>query len=233
MIDRSMLRLSAALVVVGFVSYVVAGLFHPDGPANDHRVVFLVYASDPSWTVVHLGQFAGMSVFIVGLLVLRVSLGVQESVPALLSRLGAVFAAVALGLYGVLQGVDGVALKQAVDAWAQAPPDAEKVARFASAETIRWLEWGTRSYHSFAFGLALLLLGAAVALTARLPKALGYLMALSGLAYVMQGWVLGTEGFPESNTVLILVGYALLLAWTVWLVVIAARVRDSLNPSTP
>jgi hypothetical protein len=55
---------------------------------------------------------------------------------------------VALGLYGVLQAVDGVALKQAVNAWASAP-EAEKAARFASAETIRWLEWGTRSYQSF------------------------------------------------------------------------------------
>jgi hypothetical protein len=127
--------------------------------------------------------------------------------------------------------VDGVALKQAVDAWAKAP-EAEKAARFASAETIRWLEWGTRSYHSFTFGIALILLGAAVASTARLPKALGYMMALSGLAYLMQGWVLGAEGFPESNTVLILVGYALLLAWTVWLVVVASRVRESLEPTT-
>jgi hypothetical protein len=55
------------------------------------------------------------------------------------ARLGAVSAAVALGLYGVLQAVDGVALKQVVDAWVRAP-EAEKAARFASAETIRWLE---------------------------------------------------------------------------------------------
>ncbi len=46
---------------------------------------------------------------------------------------------VALGLSGVLQAVDGVALKQAVDAWVSAP-DAEEAARFASAETVRWLE---------------------------------------------------------------------------------------------
>jgi hypothetical protein len=230
-INRCTLRLSAALLVVGFVLYVVVGLLHPDGPANDHPAVFLEYASDPNWTVVHLGQFGGMLTFIVGLLVLRVAIGMQGGVPALVARLGAVLAAVALGLYGVLQAVDGVALKQAVDAWAKAP-EAEKAARFASAETIRWLEWGTRSYHSFAFGLALILLGAAVVMTARQPKALGYLMALSGLAYLAQGWVLGAEGFPESNTIAILVSYALLLAWTVWLVVVAVRSKASLGPTT-
>jgi hypothetical protein len=142
------------------------------------------------------------------------------------TRLGAVSAAVALGLYGILQGVDGVALKQAVDAWVNAP-EAEKAARFASAEAIRWLEWGTRSYHSFMFGLALILLGITVAMTARLPKALGYLMGLSGLAYIVQGWVLGSEGFPETNTFAILAGYALILTWISWLVVVAMQAKES------
>lgn len=35
-----------------------------------------------------------------------------------------------------------------VNAWANAP-DAEKAARFASAETVRWLEWGMRSSANF------------------------------------------------------------------------------------
>lgn len=229
MVDRSTLRLSSALLIAGFVLYVVAGLLHPDGPANNHPVVFLEYAGSSSWTAVHLGQFAGMAVIIVGLVVLRFALGAQGGVCASVARLGAVFAVVALGLYGVLQGVDGVALKQAVDAWANAP-ETEKAARFASAETIRWLEWGTRSYHSFTFGLALILLGAALAMTARLPKAVGYLMALSGLAYLVQGWVLGSQGFPESNTVAILVGYAFLLASIVWLFVVALGMKESSGP---
>jgi hypothetical protein len=114
------------------------------------------------------------------------------------ARLGAVSAAVALGLYGVLQAVDGVAPKQAVDAWASAP-EAEKAARFASAETVRWLEWGTRSYQSFMFGLTLILLGSAAAWTARLPRALGYLMGLSGLAYTVQGWVLGSRASRQPT----------------------------------
>ena len=71
------------------------------------------------------------------------------------------------------------------------------------------------------FGLSLILLGSAVALTARLPRALGYLMGLSGLAYLVQGWVLCSEGFPETNTFAILAGYVLILAWIIWLVVVA------------
>src|SRR5213594_2337412 len=179
--------------------------------------VFAEYASSGNWTAIHLGQFAGMAVIIAGLLVLFFALNIHSGAPEWAGRFGAVSAVVALALYGVLQAVDGVALKQAVDAWVSAP-ETEKAARFASAETIRWLEWGTRSYQSFMFGLTLILLGSAVALTARLPRALGYLMGLSGLAYIVQGWVLGSEGFPASNEFAILAGYVLILAWIIWLV---------------
>ena len=226
MMDRKALRLSAVLLAVGFVLSLVAGLLHPDGPANNHRVVFAEYASSASWTAVHLGQFAGMAVIIAGLLVLYFALDVRTGNSAWVARLGAVSAAVALGLYGVLQAVDGVALKQAVDAWVSAP-ETEKAARFASAETIRWLEWGTRSYQSFMFGLTLILLGTAAALTARLPRPLGYLMVLSGLAYIAQGWVLGSEGFSATNTFATLAGYVLILAWIVWLLVVAWRMKET------
>jgi hypothetical protein len=101
------------------------------------------------------------------------------------------------------------------------------VARFAGAETMRWLEWGARSYQSFMFGLTLILLGGAVALTARLPRPLGYLMGLSGLAYIAQGWVLGSEGFSATNTSAILASYVLMLAWIVWLLVVAWRMKES------
>lgn len=146
-----------------------------------------------------------------------------------MTRLGAVSAAVTLGLYCVLQAVDGVALKQAVDAWSAAP-EAEKAARFASAEAIRWVEWGARSYQSFMFGLTLILLGSAAAAAARLPRALGYLMGLSGVACLVQGWVLGSEGFSATNTSAILAGYVLILAWISWLVVLAWRTKTSSEP---
>lgn len=231
--DRRTLRLSAVLLVVGFILFVGGtAQFHPGHePANNHLAAFAEYASSAEWTAVHLGQFAGMAAIIAGLLVLYFALDVRAGGAAWLARLGAVSAAAALGLYGLLQAVDGVALKQAVDAWASAP-EAEKAARFASAETIRWLEWGARSYQTFMFGLTLILLGSVVALTARLPRALGYLMGLSGLAYIVQGWVLGSEGFSGTNTSVILAGYVLILAWIIWLVVVAWRTREPFTAPT-
>jgi uncharacterized membrane protein len=54
-------------------------------------------------------------------------------------------------------------------------------------------------------------------------------MSLSGLAYIAQGWVVGTEGFPESKAFAILGGYILILAWIIWLVVVAWRTKESVR----
>src|SRR5437773_1451410 len=175
MTDRKLLRLAAMLLFIGVLLSAVAGIFHPAREkANNHMAVFAEYANSGNWTAVHLGQFAGMAVIIAGLLVLFFALNIHHGTAGWAARFAAVSAVVALALYGVLQAVDGVALKQAVDAWASAPA-AEKVARFASAEAIRWLEWAARSYQSFMFGLALVLFATMIVGTTRIPKLIGYL----------------------------------------------------------
>lgn len=112
-----------------------------------------MYAASHIWDGVHLGEFAGMAVLIAGLIVLVPTHNTRQSTPGVVGWLGVVSAGAALALYGVLQAVDGVALERAVDAWASAP-EAEKAARFASAEAVRWLEEGTRSYQDIVLGLS-------------------------------------------------------------------------------
>ncbi|MFJ5696060.1 hypothetical protein ACIP9X_19730 [Arthrobacter sp. NPDC093125] len=91
------LRLSAVLLVVGFFLFVMMGLLHPGGPANNHGAVFVEYAASAGWTAVHLGQFAGMAVIIAGLLVLYFTLDFGSGAAAWLARLGAVSAGWRLG----------------------------------------------------------------------------------------------------------------------------------------
>ena len=224
---RAPLRLAATLAFAGFAVSVIAGLFHADTVnANDHPATFAEYARSGIWTAVHLGQFVGMALLISGLLVLLVVLKAPEGAMAWAARFGAAAAVAALALYASLQAVDGVALKHAVDAWAAAA-EPEKSARFATAEGIRWLEWGVRSYQSFVLGAALLLTGAVVLEARRVSAVIGYLMALSGLAYVAQGWVVGAEGFSPANTIPILAGIVLILVWSVWLLVSAWLGKDA------
>jgi hypothetical protein len=231
MIDRASLRLSATLLLAGQLLYIVVTRFHPGGPANDHPAIFAAYAASGTWTAVHLGQFAAVAILLTGLFALFFALDAQAGPARWTARFGAVSAAATLALYGVVQAIDGVALKQAVNAWASAP-DAEKAARFASAETIRWLEWGMRSYQTIALGLALLLFAAAVARTAWIPRPVGYLMGLSGLAYLVQGWGAGSEGFTPTHDILIVLAWALNLAWMTGLVVVAWRMQDSEAPAS-
>jgi hypothetical protein len=227
---RTTVRLAATLLFAGVVVSLAAGVFHADSAsANDHPATFAEYARSGIWTGVHLGQFSGMAVLIAGLLVLWSAVDVPHGALAWTARFGAVSAVAALALYGGLQAVDGVALKHAVDAWAAAAGP-EKTTRFAAAEAIRWLEWGLRSYQSFLLGAALVLLGIVIAATGRIPRIIGYLMGLSGLAYLVQGWIIGTEGFSAANSVPTLAGIALTVAWTVWLLISAWRMKDGPAP---
>lgn len=219
--DHKFLRLSATLLGAGFVFFAGVGQLHPGvQDSNSHPAVFSEYAASASWTAVHLGQFIGLAVIIAGLLVLLNALRVDAGTAGLVARLGMVSATVSLALSAVLQAVDGVTLKRTVDVWVNAP-GTEKAARFASAEAIRWVEEGVRSYQTYMLGLTFVLLAVLVIWTARIPRAIGYLMGFAGLAYLVQGWVLGSEGFSANFKLTQYIGYAFFLAGVVWLLVIA------------
>src|SRR5919199_3945481 len=231
MADRSSLRLSATLVVIGELLFAIVTLFHPDGDANNHPVAFAEYASSASYTALHFVQFVFMAVLLFGLFVLFFALDVRSGALGWVDRFAAVSVVVALVLYGGIQAVDGVALKQAVDAWANAP-EAEKATRFASAETVRWLEWGMNSYQNFMFAVALILLASVIVGTARVPRAIGYLMGLAAIPNLVQSWVVGTEGFAVGWLAgsLSVVGLPLMLAWSIWLLIVAWRMKEPDQP---
>ena len=226
-VERDSVRLAALLLLAGVLVTAIAGFLHPEGAdANDHRTIFAIYAASRSWTAVHLGQFIGMVIITFGLVALFFALDVRSGVGLWLNRFALLSAGAAMALYGVLQAVDGVGLKQAVNAWASAE-NGDKAARFAAAETVRWLEWAVRSYHSFVFGLTLILFGAVIAVTARVSRPIGYLMALCGLCYVAQGWIIGSSGFSSANQIPTLLGIGLILIWTIWLLIAALRTKTA------
>ncbi|MBL0373488.1 hypothetical protein JJB09_15765 [Rhizobium sp. KVB221] len=216
-IDRTLLRLSAALLVSGQVLFIFVSQFHAHREAaNDHFAVFAEYADDIVWTGVHLGQYVGMALMLAGLLTLSTALDFQKGVSRCIVRFGAASTVAAFALYGVLQAVDGIALKQAAHAWATAS-SSEKLERFANVEAIRWLEWGVRSYQDYALGIALLLCAVALAQSKLVARSQISVMGSSGMSFLMQGWVVGTEGFTEKHTILIVLSLALNLVWMVWL----------------
>jgi hypothetical protein len=231
--DLTYLRVSAIVLFLGELLFGVAGYLHPaHEPANNHPAVFAEYASSTNWTLVHLGQFAGMLVIIAGLLILYRALNIRSGLVGILAQGAAVSAVVTLSIYGILQAIDGVALKQVVDAWASAP-EAEKAARFASAEAIRFLEWGGRSYQDFMLGITFVLFAMVIVLTARIPRLLGLLVGLTGIGYIVQGFVVGAEGFSANNSTPTLFAYFVWIAWSIWLLIFAWRRQASKEAYRP
>ena len=224
-VDRAALQLSATLLLAGQLLYVVVTLLHTGGEANHHTAIFAAYADSATWTAVHVAQFACVAVMLAGLIALFSAINIRTISARLAAQLGATATTATLALYGVVLAVDGVALKQAVNAWATAP-DAEKAARFAAAEALRWLEWGARSYENFTMGLALLS-AAVLVRTAMISQPIAYVMGLSGVTYLAQGWLAGSEGFSPTHTVTIIAAEVLNLAWMISLLVVARRMHHS------
>jgi hypothetical protein len=75
-------------------------------------------------------------------------------------------------------------------------------------------------------GLALLLYATVIVWTARISRLLGLLMGVSGLAFIVLGWLTGTYGFTPANTVPTYVGHGLNDVWMIWLLIIAWRKKS-------
>jgi hypothetical protein len=129
-------------------------------------------------------------------------------------------------IWAVLQAVDGVTLKQAVDAWVAAS-ETEKATRFADAETVRWIEWGLQSYFRVLLGVAFLLLGAAVVVSRLIPSWLGVVLGVGGLLSLALGFSVGYEGLESGFQDPVGIAFQLvLLVFVVGLLVVSRRVQE-------
>ncbi|HXV92900.1 MAG TPA: DUF4386 family protein [Pseudonocardia sp.] len=218
-----MLTLSGALLLGGFVVNAIQRmLLHPTGEEDDHQAIFTEYAASDAWVATHLAEFVLVLVALAGLLVLCRALRRETPHLALLAA-GALIASGAA--WAVLQAVDGVTLKQTVDAWAAAS-GAEEATRYADAETTRWIEWGLQSYFRVLLGVAFLLLGAAAVVSRLVPSWLGLLLVVGGLLSVAIGLSIGYEGLESGLQDAI--GIALqvvILVFGIGLLVVSRRVR--------
>jgi Domain of unknown function (DUF4386) len=193
--DRGALTLSGALLLGGFVVNAIQRmLLHPSGAEDDHEAIFTEYAESDAWVFTHLLEFVLVLVAFAGLLVLCRALRRAAPYLALLAA-GALI--VTSATWAVLQGVDGVTLKQAVDAWAAAS-GGEQATRYADAETVRWIEWGLQSYFRVVLGVALLLIGAAAIVTRLVPTWLGLLLVIAGLLSFAIGVSVGYAGLESG-----------------------------------
>ncbi len=219
MVNQKLLRLSALLLLISAVVFMAGSLPEP-GAGNNYTGQFAATANNSVWVALHLIQFAGTVLITAGILGLVFALNLSGGAPRWLGVSGAIAAGVTLALAGVVYAVDGVALRQVSLAYVSATP-ADQAARFASAEAIRWLEWGIRSYEGYMSGLTYLLIGLTIAWTARVARPIGYVMGLHGLTQFLLGWFTGSQGFSAVSSLMYSTGAFLFLIWMVWLLIVA------------
>src|SRR3712207_1202003 len=126
-LERPMLRMGSVAFLAGLVIIVVSTLFHASSEdLMDNPVVFAAYAESDTWIAAHIGQFAGvMLVFAGGFAALHRLLVKSESATAsVLTWFGLVTAILVASSFAILQAVDGIALKIAVDTWYAIPHSA-------------------------------------------------------------------------------------------------------------
>ena len=121
--QRPLLRIGSIAFLAGVIIVIVSTTIHPstEDPSN-HPIVFAEYANDDSWIAVHIGQFAGGIMVFAGGFVALFRLLVQSgsSIASILAWIGLAVAIMTASAIAVLQAVDGITLKMAVDSWVAA-----------------------------------------------------------------------------------------------------------------
>jgi hypothetical protein len=203
--DRSLLRIGAVAAVLGIVLEVVMEVLHPSkADPNNSLAAFQEYAEhSTTWTAVHIGQFFAALCVMVALVALARSAGRQPGLPAALALLGGITAVMVATVFTVQMAVDGVALKAAFEAWANAS-GAAKESAFQTADVVRWLEKGLGGFFQMLNGVTLLALGLSLAVGRRYPRWLGWVGAVAGAGFVIGGFRTAHTGFSAAAGTILL-----------------------------
>jgi hypothetical protein len=103
--------------------------------------------------------------------------------------------------FTILQAVDGIALKIAVNDWYAIPSstaadsEVQKAIAFRVAEGIRWSEIGINSYNRILQGVVVLIFGVAITKSALLARWIGAVGIFAGAATVIAGVGVAYVGF--------------------------------------
>jgi hypothetical protein len=226
--ERPILRMGSIAFLVGMVIFLVSTILHPgrEDPTN-HPLVFAEYAEDQLWVASHIGQFAGgMLAFAGGFVALFRLLARSESgIVSALAWMGLAVTIAAGSALAVLQAVDGIALKIAVDTWYAIPTspststdgsEGEKAIAFRVAEGIRWIEIAANSFFRVLQGSVGVIFGVAIAASATtLSRWIGALGVFAGVATIILGVRVAYVGFATVGSIEDTVSTWTYLAWVI------------------
>jgi hypothetical protein len=211
-------------------------IFHPSGTGEElmnNPFIFAVYAEDDLWIGTHIGQFAGLLlIYGGGFVALFRLLSRSDSgttVASALAWFGLVTSILTASALTILQAVDGIALKIAVDTWYAIPSSSpsseagngggteggEKATALRVAEGLRWTEWGIQAYYRMLQGAIALIFGVAIAKSAILSRWIGAVGIAAGVAGMAGGVITAYVGFSSVRDPVADLSTLLLYPWIV------------------
>jgi len=207
--------------LAGMAIFLVSTILHPgrEDPTN-HPLVFAAYAEDELWIASHIGQFAvGMLAFAGGFVSLFWLLHTrsESGIASALAWMGLAATIAAGSALAVLQAVDGIALKMAVDSWYAVPAadGEEKAIAFRVAEGIRWIEIAANSLFRILQGSVGVLFGVTILASGIFHRWIGALGVFAGVATIILGVRVAYVGFATVGSIEDTVSTWTYLAWVV------------------
>jgi len=229
-------RIGALALPLAIIVFVAATAIHPSREdVMDNQAVFMEYAQSQSWIAVHLAQWVAILLLFGGFVAVYYSITRRSDAGSAIARFGLALAVLTAASLTMLQAVDGVALKWAVDAWASAPADQEAAAK-AAAEALRWTEYSLQSFSNILLGLTLVLYGLAIVVGTAYPRWLGWVAAGSGVAWIVHGLMVPYIGLfdspPRGVAIILMSVWAFAMAYLMWRHDSRGRIRRS-RSATP
>jgi ABC-type amino acid transport substrate-binding protein len=170
----------------------------------------------------HIGQFAGILLIFAGgfVALFRLLARSESSTASALAWFGLVAAIISASTFTILQAVDGIALKIAVNTWYAIPPSSadageEKAIAFRVAEGLRWTEWGLQAYYRMLQGAVALMFGVAIVKSALLSRWIGAVEIAAGVVTIAAGVVVAYVGFSSVRDPVADLSTLILYPWVV------------------
>jgi len=212
---RNANRQGAMCAIAGAALLFVGTYLHPmEADPNEPVAAFTEYAADDFWVASHLMQLAGAASMVAALLFLATVLEARRG-PGI-ERIAVAGAIASLALAAALQAVDGIALKNMVDAWSAAPAS-QKEGIFQAAFAVRQIEVGLASMLSLSFGLTATVYGVALLGDPTHPKWFSALAIAGGVPTMVAGVVMASAGFSGLAMAINMPANFLLLLWMLFL----------------
>ena len=125
----------------------------------------------------------------------------ESSMASILAWIGLALGIMTASAFAVLQSVDGISLKLAIDSWVAAPLE-EKAITFRVAEGIRFIEYGPNSIFRILQGTVAVIFGVAIIKNKLLSKWICGAGVVIGAVTIYAGLEVAYLGFGGLTTII-------------------------------